>query len=568
MKLTLVGLLLTLGVLIACGPTAPQAAEPAAPVSEAPAVAPVKVEVVPTAVPAAAAEPPAAAEVTGTVTIMQAVWGNQLFDTRDASAEVRRYGQLVHGFWLASNEKVELIPGIAESWNLSEDGLTWTFTIREGVKFHDGTDLTIDDALFTMTDSFVPEAFASKVSGFGRKRDTIEITGPNTVAFTLTDTDTSVGSVLSESFPSSNYGAIMPKAYMEEVGRDAYNESPIGAGAFKVAEFVRSEKITLERFDEYYYQPANGFEEDRRPNFQTIELRLVPESATRASAMEAGQADIIEANLEVRKQVERGGGRILLGPEATYTIVRLNGCWDPDLPCSDRNVRRALSLAIDKELIMSELYGESGHAKGWDLVTPSSLGYSPELDPFPQDIPEAQRLLAEAGYPGGEGFPKLEIDTWVAGEMPFMPELAQLIADMIHENLGIETSVMVGESGAVKAAVRSGQRDGHLFVRPNEARRDGGSSIKNAYGDFETKGPTAKDPALRDIVLETLAIQDPDLKHEAYNKMYRALREEQYAFGVGYVDLPWGIGPKITSWQPWPMNSNPTAWWTLALQEQ
>jgi hypothetical protein len=116
-KLTLVGLLLTLGVLIACGPTAPQAAEPAAPVSEAPAVAPVKVEVVPTAVPAAAAEPPAAAEVTGTVTIMQAVWGNQLFDTRDASAEVRRYGQLVHGFWLASNEKVELIPGIAESWN-------------------------------------------------------------------------------------------------------------------------------------------------------------------------------------------------------------------------------------------------------------------------------------------------------------------------------------------------------------------------------------------------------------------------------------------------------------------
>ena len=568
MKLTLVGLLLTLGVLIACGPTAPQASEPAAPVSEAPAVAPVKVEVVPTAVPAAAAEPPAAAEVTGTVTIMQAVWGNQLFDTRDASAEVRRYGQLVHGFWLASNEKVELIPGIAESWNLSEDGLTWTFTIREGVKFHDGTDLTIDDALFTMTDSFVPDAFASKVSGFGRKRDTIEITGPNTVAFTLTDTDTSVGSVLSESFPSSNYGAIMPKAYLEEVGRDAYNESPIGAGAFKVAEFVRSEKMTLERFDEYYYQPANGFEEDRRPNFQTIELRLVPESATRASAMEAGQADIIEANLEVRKQVERGGGRILLSPEATYAIVRLNGCWDPDLPCSDRNVRWALSLAIDKELIMRELYGESGHAKGWDLVTPSSLGYSPELDPLPQDIPEAQRLLAEAGYPGGEGFPKLEVDTWAAGEMPFMPEFAQLIADMIHENLGIETSVMVGESGAVKAAVRSGQRDGHLFVRPNEARRDGGSSIKNAYGDFETKGPTAKDPALRDIVLETLAIQDADLKHDVYNKMYRTLRDEQYAFGVGYVDLPWGVGPRITSWQPWPMNSNPTAWWTLVLEEQ
>ena len=564
MKLIILALFLTLGTIMACGPAAPEAAPPAV---EAPPAAPVQVQAVPTAAPAAAAEP-AAKEIAGSITIMQAVWGNQLFDTRDASAEVRRYGQLVHGFWIASNENVELIPGIAESWNLSEDGLTWTFAIREGVKFHNGTELTVDDALFTMTDSFVPDAFANKVSGFGRTRENIEITGPHTVAFTMTAVDTSVASVLSESFPSSNYGAIMPQAYFEEVGRETYNENPIGAGAFQVTQFDRAEKMTLERFEDYYYTTDNGFPEDRRPNFQTIELRLVPESATRASAMEAGQADIIEANLEVEKQVERGGGHILLGPEATYAIVRLNGCWDPELACSDRRVRHALSLAIDKELIMSELYGVAGHAKGWDLVTPSSLGYSPELDPFPQDVPEAQRLLAEAGYSGGEGFPKLEIDTWVAGEMPFMPELAQLIGDMIQENLGIETAVIVGESGAVKAAVRSGQRDGHLFVRPNEARRDGGSSIKNAYGDFETKGPTAKDPALRDIVLETLAIQEPSLKHDAYNEMYLALREEQYAFGVGYVDLSWGVGPRIVSWKPWPMNSNPTAWWTIELQEK
>ena len=579
MKLASIGLLLTLLFLVACGPTATDSSQPetsvapaveeapvASAVEEAP-VAAANAEPVPTAFPAVASVP-AAKETSGTVTIMQAVWGNQLFDTRDASAEVRRYGQLVHGFWIASNEKVELIPGIAESWKLSDDGRTWTFVIREGVKFHDGTELTVEDALFTMTDSFVPDAFASKVSGFGRTKESIELAGPNTVEFTLTGVDTSVASVLAESFPSSNYGAIMPKAYLEEVGREVYNETPIGAGAFSVAQFNRSEKMTLERFDDYYYQPANGFSEDRRPNFQTIELRLVPESATRASAMEAGQADIIEANLEVEKQVERGGGRILLGPEATYSIVRMNGCWDTTLPCSDRNVRRALSLAIDKELIMSELYGQAGHAKGWDIVTPSSLGYSAELDPSPQDIPEAQRLLAEAGYPGGEGYPPLEIDTWVAGEMPFMPEFAQLIGDMIQENLGIETSVKVGESGAVKAAVRSGQRAGHLFVRPNEARRDGGSSIKNAYGDFEALGPTAKDPVLRDMVLETLAIQDPALKHDAYSKMYRALREEQYAFGVGYVDLPLGVGPRVASWDPWPMNSNPTAWWTITLDEK
>jgi ABC-type transport system substrate-binding protein len=499
---------------------------------------------------------------------MQAVWGNQLFDTRDASAEVRRYGQLVHGFWIANNKNMEMIPGIAESWELSDDGLTWTFVIRDGVKFHDGSVLTVDDAHFTMTDSFVPEAFASKVSGFGRKRDHIDITGPNSVAFTLTESDTSLANVLSEAFPSSNYGALMPKAYLEEVGRDAYNDKPIGAGAFKVVEFKRSEKMILERFDDYYYQPANGFDEDRRPNFQTIDLRLVPESATRASAMEAGQADIIEANLEVRKQVERGGGRIFLSPEATYAIVELNGCYRPELPCSDINVRRAMNLAIDKELIMSELYGEAGHAKGWDLVTPSSLGYTPELDPLPQDIPEAQRLLKEAGYPGGEGFPKVEIHTWVAGEMPFMPEFAQLIGDMIQEHLGIETLVKVGESGAVKAAERSHGLDGHIFVRPNEARYDGGSSMKNTYGDFDGKSPLSKDPAVRDVVLNAMSVRDPALKKAAYIEMYQVLRDQSYAFGPGYVDLPWGVGPRIVNWDAWPMNSNPTAWWTMVIQEK
>ena len=565
MKLIFIGLLFVLGFVIACGTAAPVPATSAPDAAPAQSTSPPQGQA--TAIPVPTA-PPAAVEISGTVTIMQAVWGNQLFDTKDASAEVRRYGQLVHGYWIGSNENLELIPGIAESWELSDDGLTWSFVVREGVKFHDGSVLTVDDALFTMTDSFVPDAFANKVSGFGRKRDKIEITGPNTVSFTLTEVDASVASVLSESFPSSNYGALMPQAYFEKVGRDDYNDKPIGAGAFEVVEFRRSEKMVLERFDDFYYQPANGFPEDRRSNFQTLELRLVPESATRASAMEAGQADIIEANLEVRKQVERGGGRILLSPEATYAILEMNGCYRPELPCSNKNVRHALSLAIDIELIMRELYGESGHAKGWNLVTPSSIGYSPELDPSPQDIPEAQRLLAEAGYPGGQDFPKVEIHTWVAGEMPFMPEFAQLIGDMIQENLGIETEVKVGESGAIKSSEASGGLDGHLFLRPNEARRDGGSSMKNSYGDFDGKSPLAKDPAIQDIVLEALTIRDLAAKHEAYVEMYKVLREESYAFGAGYVDLPWGVGPRITSWEPWPMNSNPTAWWNIVLQEK
>ena len=129
MKLIFIGLLLVLGFVIACGTAAP------VPGTSVPEAAPAQSTSPPqgqaTAIPAPTA-PPAAVEISGTVTIMQAVWGNQLFDTRDASGEVRRYGQLVHGYWVGSNENVELIPGIAESWELSDDGLTWSFVIRGG----------------------------------------------------------------------------------------------------------------------------------------------------------------------------------------------------------------------------------------------------------------------------------------------------------------------------------------------------------------------------------------------------------------------------------------------------
>ena len=89
--------------------------------------------------------------------------------------------------------------------------------------------------------------------------------------------------------------------------------------------------------------------------------------------------------------------------------MRPIGCWIPELPCNDKRVRYALDYAIDKELIRDNLYGgeEGAGLAGFEAVTPSTLGYSPELDATPYDPERARELLAEAGYPGGEGYPPL-----------------------------------------------------------------------------------------------------------------------------------------------------------------
>lgn len=168
------GVALTLGLSLGCG-----AAATATPQSQAtPAPGGVSVATAtPIAIPKATLAP-MATEIAGKVTVMNAVWGNQLFDVRDARAEVARHGRFVHAFWIAGNEKVEHLPGVMKSWKLSEDGLTWTLTVREGVKFHNGKDLTVEDALFTLTTNHVPEAIASKSGELGRVTLKTEITGP------------------------------------------------------------------------------------------------------------------------------------------------------------------------------------------------------------------------------------------------------------------------------------------------------------------------------------------------------------------------------------------------------
>jgi ABC-type transport system substrate-binding protein len=131
-------------------------------------------------------------------------------------------------------------------------------------------------------------------------------------------------------------------------------------------------------------------------------MYLVPEEATRVVALRAGDADIVPASLATKAQVEAGGGRLIFAPEGVFLEVRRY----------DKRVRQALDYAINKELIQNRVYGSLDvfGLEGWASVTPSTMGYTPELD-WPYDPDKARQLLADAGYPNGEGFGKLIINT-------------------------------------------------------------------------------------------------------------------------------------------------------------
>ena len=557
---------------------APQAAEPAGSAAATGSKAPVKAPAppagamapAPTAKPAPAAMTGEVKVSSGTVVIMNAVWGNEIFDPRDGVGEVLNYGRPMHAYWTNGNEELELIPGVASDWEISPDGLTWTMTIREGVKFHNGDELTVDDAYFTLVDVYGPDAELHALSPgkvvMSRLTDTIE-QGSDTVSITFKQAQANFTFLMSQGGINTT-GALLPKNYFEEVGRDQYNIEPVGAGPFAVTEFRRSEQIEMERFDDYYYHPGNGFPEDRRGRVAALDMRLVPEAATRVAALRAGDADIIEANVAVRKQVEDAGGRIIFGREATYVWIILQGCQNEDLPCNKRDVRFALDYAIDKEAIMYGLYSEEGACVcGYNYASPSTLGYSPDIDPLPYDPEEARELLARAGYPNGEGFGTLNMYTWVAGDLPFMPELAQLVADQWKQNLGIDAVVEVGDAATIRNRWFAKELYGGVLIRPNETKFDAASSLTGYYGDFEGRihfGALRQD--LKDAVDNAKAEINPDKRQEAYNDMYKLLWDAHYEPSLGHVHLPWGVSGRVATWDPWPVTPYLSSFYTITLK--
>jgi len=499
------------------------------------------------------------------VTVMIASFANERFD-RIFNPGGNDYSRLMHAFLLDSDVKEGrrvFVPGIATKWEISSDGLTWSLTIRKGAKFQDGTEITAQDVLWTLQHFMGPQAkdymttAGSDTRSMSIIMDRIEQTGPDRVSVTTKIPALDFPQSASEAGPAWA-GVVMPKrATLHDEHEEAdYDKNPIAAGPGRLVKHVPADSMTFERFADYYYQPENGLPEDRRLKFKALDLRLVPEEATRVAALRAGDADIAPISLGSRKQVEAGGGRLVSGQEGAYQYARQMGCWKPQFPCSDKRVRQALAYAMDVKLMQSQLYGGSEvfQVKGWAGVTPSTIGYSPDLDPFPFDPAKARQLMADAGYVGGKGFGKLIINTWVSVASPLMPESAQLAAEFWRRELGLDVEVKVGEEAALKNA-QSLTEDlhGQILWRDNETRIDAAGSLRSSFGQPEPPSKAHNDPELFALVDQALAVVDPVEREKVLNRTYRRLRDEAYFITPGYMNIPWGVGPHIRTWEPYPL---------------
>ncbi len=520
-----------------------------------------------TAKPTSAPDPKSAASGGDKVTILVGGWGGRFAPLYNSGCHA--FGINHGGFLVRSDENRQAIPGIATDWQVSDDGLTWTFTIRDNAVFHDGTPVTADDVEFTWLQTWGPGALevATSSTAINNAKNTakIEKTGRNQVSVTHNDVASGFPSLMSD-FTGSCHGLVLPKKFWD--GADIhdqdraveYDQNPIAAGPLKMLDLIPDEKMAFESFEDYY-------DKDRQIPIKYVDLFKVPDLATRAAALEAGDADIAPVSLDEQSRIEKSGGKLIWGPEASYFRIQLLGAWMPDIPFSKKEVRQAMQYALDMDQFIA-LYGEEVFVpKGWAYVTPASIGYSKELDAYEYNPEKAKELLAQAGFPNGEGFGPLIINTWHSQGVPFLPESAELAANMWREVLGIQAEVRVGDEVAIKKAANSSDTIyGQLIWRDNEARVDGVSITRSGFGDPSNKGRAHEDQAIFDATVKALSVIPPVEKDQALRELYQTIREEGYRFSIGYVNIPWGASSRIADWKPQPMAFYPSALHTIRLK--
>jgi peptide/nickel transport system substrate-binding protein len=430
--LTLVAMLaLVFGLAIACG-----GGEPApAPAPAAPAAAPAP------AAPTSAPAPAVMGTPRGSVVSVTATLSDMGFDSAVIGTGFWiPYHHEIFEFPLDQNPDASIKPHMAKSWEVSSDGLTWTFEMRDdGVKFHNGMSFTAEDAAWSWERTFNPDKSGASVTAFWPSIDDISSEGSK-VIWKSSNQDALVPLRLGSWEATS--GTIQSKRYFESVDIETFRNEAVGTGPYKLIERSFGDFVKMSAFEDYW-------NEERRPGFMDLTVRAVPELSTRLALLKTGAADLVEAGMPAVQEIDSGGFTKVTNEGAQNSNIwcAYNYDWkDPFSPspgpCGDIRVRRAVSIAIDHEALGDALYfGLTEPLKSFRTGV-SSLGYPHdlELEPFNPEL--AKQLLQEAGFgPGNEL--TATIYTYVGdADWPDLPTFSEGVAGFLNE-VGIETAVQV-----------------------------------------------------------------------------------------------------------------------------
>ena len=421
---------------------------------------------------------------------------------------------------LGRDPSTALVPVLATSWPEVVDDDTWRFAVREGVTFHDGQDLNaqaVADALNRMLD---PD-YSTQRDSYIRGITSVEAVDAYTVDIHTDGVNATLPLQIAQ-LPIFAPGTA-----------DTVGENPVGTGPYMFESWERGQQITAVRNANYWGEA---------PSIDAFTVRFIPDKQTSLAALQAGEVDLV---LDILPEQVPLVPQALSVPATEYSYLALNALR-PDL--APPEIRVAMNLAVDKELIAETLY--EGYARPNDAqhLSPGMLGYNPDIGPFPYDPDQAREIMESYGWNEDNPLP-LEIYAPIGRYLRGV-ETTQAVATMLND-VGFDTEVRLTEWTRFRAGSRiKGDQPGAYDIRygwnSNEwfdgARTRnflvcGGSSSKlcDEYvtEQFEMAGSTT----------------DQDLRNILYQRAWARLHENPHAIYLLQQDLIYGATERL-DWKP------------------
>jgi ABC-type transport system substrate-binding protein len=396
-------------------PTASPTVQPTAPSAPAPSMT---AQPVPT---------PEKIKPEGTLRVAVSTFGYETFD------------QIVgESFWdamicdqiITYDDKGNIVGGVCESYSLSPDGLTWTFKVRKGIKFHDGTPVTSADVMFSVQHFISPDSTNPWSPYLSRNLDTMSAPDPDTFVYKTNKPEPPLVVPFADVY-------VIPKDYFEKNGQDYFRKHPMGSGPWKYIDgsLVSGEKIEFEANTDHWLVI---------PTFEKLIEYCIPEESTQVAALKAGEVDIV-AGLSIDRTIELrdAGFKLVEVPRPTLSNIAFPGTWITDGPTSDIRVRQAMSYSINRQEICDTYYKGLAYPGGRFFMDEYTWGWDPSWKPDPYDPEKAKQLLAEADYANKWADYETIINVQTPGGTTL--DLMQILASY-WEKVGIKTKIVLNDA--------------------------------------------------------------------------------------------------------------------------
>ena len=485
---------------------------------------------------AGAASTPASAgaRTGGTLSVALSDLGNENLDVILASTN-NNVLVLTQDRLMLYNEQGQLIPWLAESWKMTEDGRQWTFNLRRGVKWTNGDDFTSADVKFTI-ERFISDAAKSAWSPMHRQTvDQVETPDPYTVRVLAK----APPYVFYEDAVAGTY--LVNKKYFDQVGIDGVSKQPLGTGPWKLTSFTANSRAELEANKDYW---------GTKPNWDKLVLLHAPEESTRIAMLKRGEADIVGVSFDNALKLRDEGFELRQTKASTVPSLCFAGYWMQPGPLADQRVREALDIAINRQELADTFFrGFAKPGAGNFALTELHYGFDPIWLSTKYEPYRAGQLLKDAGYPGKFSDPAIKL--FSVSQVGWQPDFLQVISGY-WEAVGVQTQIVPMDFTAMRSAwvAADPKLMGGVVSWIGVGSGTAGNQMPAQQNNMTTQGVNhaASDPDLDAMFFDTIAELDPKKRLDKWH----AVQQKAYSLhsfpGISRVYDQYAVSNKVGAW--------------------